>query len=253
MMRLQGKAAIVTGAAAGQGKRVAAAYAAEGARVFLVDLDALQVAAAAEELRSLGGDTVSFAGDVAFEEPWVDLMTLVDESCGQLDVLYNNAALFSPSDGPVSQLDASIWDRVMAVNARGVFLGCKHGAPLMERSGGGSIINIASIRATLGSSKAHDAYAASKGAVVALTMSMAVHLAPAQIRVNAISPGTILTAMAPLPDEAAIAQRLARYPLGRFGTTDDIVGAAVLLASDESSWITGVNLAIDGGTSAYYV
>jgi cyclopentanol dehydrogenase len=150
-------------------------------------------------------------------------------------------------------LSVDTWDRVFAVNARGVFLGCKHAVPLMHDSDGGSIINIASIRAWLGTSRAQDAYAATKGAVVALTRSLAVHLAPRQIRANTISPGTVLTAMAPLPDEAAVAQRLARYPLGRFGETPDVVGAAVFLASDESRWVTGADLRVDGGTSVFYV
>jgi NAD(P)-dependent dehydrogenase (short-subunit alcohol dehydrogenase family) len=150
-------------------------------------------------------------------------------------------------------IDVDVWDRVFAVNARGVFLGCKHAAPLMAAGTGGSIVNIASIRAWLGTSVAQDAYAATKGAVIALTRSLSTHLAPRQIRANTICPGTILTAMAPLLDEQAVAQRLARYPLGRFGTTTDVVGAAVFLASDESRWITGVELPVDGGTSVFYV
>lgn len=252
-MRLAGKAAIVTGASTGQGLAVAEAFAREGAGVLLVDLNQQAGEDAAEVIRHQGGSAMFVRADVSREEDWVEAVRAAREKFDRLDVLYNNAALFSDSDGPVTDLPADIWDRVLAVNARGVFLGCKHSVPLIAESGGGSIINIASIRAWLGTSRAQDAYAASKGAVVALTRSMAVHLAVQQIRVNTICPGTILTDMAPLPDASAVAQRLARYPLGRLGTTDDVTGAAVFLASDESRWITGVELPIDGGTSAFYV
>jgi NAD(P)-dependent dehydrogenase (short-subunit alcohol dehydrogenase family) len=252
-VRLRGKAAIVTGAAAGQGQAVAGAFAAEGAEVLLLDVDEDAGEAAAEMIRKDGGTALFRRVDVSSEDDWVGALGVARDRFGRLDVLYNNAALFAGADGPVTELGIEIWDRVFAVNARGVFLGCKHSVPLMADMGGGSIINIASIRAWLGTSRAQDAYAASKGAVVALTRSLAVHLASRQIRANTICPGTILTSMAPLPDEAAVAQRLARYPLGRFGTTDDVIGAAVFLASDEAQWITGTDLVIDGGTSVYYV
>jgi len=252
-MRLASKVAVITGAAAGQGRAVAETFAAEGASVIMLDLDEATGESAAASIRDSGQDATFRRVDVSNEADWIETIEAVRSSFGRLDILYNNAALFSSADGSVMEIDVDVWDRVFAVNARGVFLGCKHAVPLMESGDGGSIINIASIRAWLGTSSAQDAYAATKGAVVALTRSLSVHLAPRQIRANTISPGTILTAMAPLPDDEAVAQRLARYPLGRFGTTNDVVGAAVFLASDESRWITGIELPVDGGTSVFYV
>ena len=252
-MRLTSKVALITGAAAGQGRAIAEAFAAEGASVIMLDLDETTGEEAAASIRDSGRNATFRRIDVSNEADWVETIEAVRSSFGRLDILYNNAALFSAADGPVMEIGVDVWDLVFAVNARGVFLGCKHAVPLMDSGGGGSIINIASIRAWLGTSTAQDAYAATKGAVVALTRSLAVHLAPRQIRANTICPGTILTAMAPLADGEAVAQRLARYPLGRFGTTNDVVGAAVFLASDESRWITGVELPVDGGTSAFYV
>jgi len=252
-MRLASKVAVITGAAAGQGRAVAETFAAEGASVIMLDTDETTGESAAASIRDSGGDATFRRVDVSNEADWIETIEAVRSSFDRLDILYNNAALFSPADGPVTEIDIDVWDRVFAVNVRGVFLGCKHAVPLMERGDGGSIVNIASIRAWLGTSTAQDAYAATKGAVVALTRSLAVHLAPRQIRANTICPGTILTAMAPLPDAEAVAQRLARYPLGRFGTTTDVIGAAVFLASDESRWITGIELPVDGGTSVFYV
>lgn len=251
-MRLEGKVAIVTGAAAGQGRDVAKAFAGEGASIILLDMDEEHGAETAEMIRSDGGVARFFSIDVSSEQDWIRVAASATAEFRRADVLYNNAALFSPDDGPVTEIDVETWDRVFAVNVRGVFLGCKHIVPLMKPDGG-SIVNVASIRAWLGTSKAQDAYAATKGAVVALSHSLAVHLAPSQIRVNTLCPGTILTDMAPLPDDAAVAERLARYPVGRFGLTSDVVGAATFLASDESLWVTGTELIVDGGTSALYV
>lgn len=253
MSRLANKVALVTGGAAGQGCRVAHAFAEAGARVFIIDIDDERGEQTADDLRSAGADAIYQHADISSESDWVSVADVVSTRFGRVDVLYNNAALFTERDGPVTELDVETWDRVFAVNVRGIYLGCKHTVPLMAEAAGGSIINVSSIRAWLGTSIAQDAYAATKGAVLALSRSMAVHLAPQQIRVNSICPGTIQTEMAPIADPAAATERLARYPLGRFGTTEDVVGAAVFLASDESAWITGTELPVDGGTSAFYV
>ena len=253
MHRLAGAIAIVTGAGSGQGRAVAEAYAAQGAKVMVVDIDVESAEQTAKTIQGAGGTASFHRSDVSIESDWASTLGVTRQTFGGVDVLYNNAALFSPDDGPVTELSVEVWDRVQAVNVRSVFLGCKHAVPMMRERGGGSIINVASIRAHLGTLRAQDAYAASKGAVVALTRSLAIHLAVDRIRVNAISPGTILTPMAPLADEVVAAQRLARYPLGRFGETADITGAALYFASSDSLWTTGTELLVDGGTSAFYV
>lgn len=253
MSRMDGKVAVVTGSAAGQGAGVARAFAAEGASVAVFDLDEHGGADTVRAINEVGGAAILVVGDVSDERAWSAAVHQVTAEFGDIDVLYHNAALFSPHDGSVVDIQPEVWDRVMAVNVRSVYLGCRAIVPSMIRSGGGSIVAVASIRAHLGTSIPQDAYAASKGAVVALVRSLAVHLAPHGIRANVISPGTILTGMAPVADEDAAAIRLARYPMGRFGTVDDVIGAAIHLASDESRWTTGVELPIDGGTSSFYV
>jgi len=252
-MKLDGAVCVVTGAATGQGRAVAFRFAEEGASVLLLDIDTTRGEQAAEELRIGGYPALFLQCDVTDEANWVEALSTVESEFGTPTVLYNNAAVFLPSDRSVLDMDVETWDRVMAVNVRSIFLGCKHFVPGMIRRGGGSVINVASIRASLGTSVPQDAYAASKGAVVSLTKSLAVEFAPRQVRVNVISPGTILTEMAPVQDPAAAAERLKRYPLGRFGTTDDVASAATYLASSESAWTTGVELIIDGGTSVLYV
>lgn len=252
-MRLAGKTAIVTGAGAGQGAAVAASYAREGAAVVLADLDDEGGRRTASSIRDAGGSCEFLQGDIAEEETWRRLVSLAHQLGDGVDVVYHNAALFSPGDTSAAEIDLDLWDEVMRVNVRSIVVGSRATVDEMRRRGGGSIIAVASIRAHLGTTRPQDAYAASKGAVVALCRSMAVHLASDQIRVNVISPGTIMTAMAPIADEAAAAERLARYPLARFGTVDDVTGAALYLASDESRWTTGTELPVDGGTSVFYV
>lgn len=253
MNRLEGKVAIVTGGGAGQGAAVARTFADEGAAVVVLDMDRRGGEATVTAILETGGRAIFVEGDVSDEATWDLVVGEATSAFDEIDVVYHNAALFSPEDGSVVDVEPALWDRVMAVNARSVYLGCRAVVPSMIRRGGGSIIAVASIRAHLGTSVPQDAYAASKGAIVALIRSLAVHLAPHGIRANVISPGTIRTVMAPVADEAAAAVRLSRYPLGRFGDVDDVTGAAVHLASDESSWTTGIELLIDGGTSAFYV
>jgi NAD(P)-dependent dehydrogenase (short-subunit alcohol dehydrogenase family) len=174
---------------------------------------------------------------------------------GHVDVLYNNAGVMPEPDHSVIDTDVATWDTVMAVNVRGVFLGCKYAIPQMLEQGSGSIINISSFVAILGCSVPQDAYTASKGAVLSLTRSLAVQFGPRGVRSNAICPGPIETPLLMdwlLKDEAAKQLRLARNPTGRFGKPDEIVNAAIYLASDESRWTNGASFVIDGGISVNY-
>ena len=181
------------------------------------------------------------------------IRTAVDRF-GSLNVLYNNAGVFDQADESVLTMSEQIWDRTMAINVRGLALCCKHGIPELIRAGGGSVINIASFVALVGSSVPQDAYTASKGAVIALTKSLAVQFGPKGVRANAICPGPIETPLMRdlLSDEKKKRVRLNRIPLGRFGHAEDIVYAGVYLASDESTWTTGATLVIDGGITSNY-
>ena len=182
-------------------------------------------------------------------------MTGVVARYGQIDVLYNNAGVMPEGDHSVLDTSVEVWDRVMAVNVRGVFLGCKYAIPAMAAGGGGSIINIASFVAILGCSEPQDAYTASKGAVLSLTRSLAVQFGPKGIRTNAICPGPVETPLLMdwlVKDEEAKRIRLARNPSGRFGKPEEIVHMAVYLASDESRWTNGASLVVDGGITVNY-
>jgi NAD(P)-dependent dehydrogenase (short-subunit alcohol dehydrogenase family) len=174
---------------------------------------------------------------------------------GRVDVLYNNAGIMPAADHSVIDTDVATWDKVMAVNVRGVFLGCKYAIPRMVEQGSGSVINIASFVALLGCSVPQDAYTASKGAILSLTRSLAVQFGPNGVRSNAICPGPVETPLLLdwlVKDEDAKRIRLARNPTGRFGKPEEIVALAVYLASDESRWTNGASLVIDGGISVNY-
>ena len=173
---------------------------------------------------------------------------------GSLDVLYNNAGIFPDEDGAVTDMDEKVFQHVIDVNLKGVALCCKSGIPAMIESGGGSIVNVASFVALLGCTIPQDAYTASKGAVLSLTRSLAVQYGPQNVRANAICPGPIETPLLRelLKDEEARQKRLSRIPLGRFGRPEDIVNAALYLASDESAWTTGTTFVVDGGISVNY-
>lgn len=176
-------------------------------------------------------------------------------SFGRLDCLYNNAGIFPQEDHSVIDTAPEVWDRVLAVNVKGVYLGCRYGIPAMIDSGGGSVINTASFVALVGCSVPQDAYTASKGAVIALTRSLAVQFAPRGVRSNAICPGPIETPLLQawlLTDPEAKAVRLARNPSGRFGRPEDIANLALHLASDESSWTNGAVIVVDGGITSNY-
>jgi NAD(P)-dependent dehydrogenase (short-subunit alcohol dehydrogenase family) len=254
-VRLQDKVTIITGAGGGMGRTAARMFAAEGARVVCVDVTEEMAESAAAEARAAGGEATSVAGDVSKED---DARRMVDHAVatfGRVDALYNNAGIMPAADHSVIDTDVETWDKVMAVNVRGVFLGCKYAIPKMVEQGAGSIINVASFVAILGCSVPQDAYTASKGAVLSLTRSLAVQFAPQGVRTNAISPGPIETPLLMdwlVKDEEAKRIRLARNPTGRFGKPEEIVHVAVYLASDESRWTNGANLVIDGGITVNY-
>jgi NAD(P)-dependent dehydrogenase (short-subunit alcohol dehydrogenase family) len=254
-MRLEGKVTIVTGGGSGMGRVAAELFAREGARVVVADFVEEAGAAAVDAVRQAGGEATFVKTDVANEDDARGMVRHAVATFGRVDALYNNAGVMPEADHSVVDTDVATWDRVMAVNVRGVFLGCKYAIPQMLEQGSGSIINIASFVAILGCSVPQDAYTASKGAVLALTRSLAVQFAGQGVRSNSISPGPIETPLLMdwlLKDEAAKQLRLARNPTGRFGRPEEIVNAGIYLASDESRWTNGANFVIDGGITVNY-
>ena len=253
--RLTGKVALITGAGSGMGRVAALRFAHEGARVVATDVDET----AGQETEALArADSLEvryLRADVSRDADCRAMVQFAEDTYGKLDILYNNAGIFPEADHSVIDTDEAVWDRVLAVNVKGVYLACKYGIPAMQRAGGGSIINIASFVALLGCSVPQDAYTASKGAVISLTRSLAVQFAPQGIRTNAICPGPIETPLLMswlLTDPEAKALRLARNPTGRFGRPEDIVNLALYLASDESAWTNGAIISADGGITANY-
>jgi len=254
-MRLEGKVAVITGAGSGMGRVAAQMFGAEGAKVVVAEFAADAGEETVRQVIDAGGDASFVKTDVSRED---DARAMVDhavEQFGRIDVLYNNAGIMPEADHSVTDTDVAVWDQVMAVNLRGVFLGCKYAIPRMVEQGSGSVINISSFVAILGCSVPQDAYTASKGAVLSLTRSLAVQFGPKGVRSNAICPGPIETPLLMdwlLRDEAAKQLRLARNPTGRFGKPEEIVNAAIYLASDESRWTNGAHFVIDGGISVNY-
>ncbi|HEV2439817.1 MAG TPA: glucose 1-dehydrogenase [bacterium] len=254
-MRLDGKVVLITGAGSGMGRLAAQVFAREGARAVLADVSQDAGEAAAAEVARAGGEAVFVPADVSRER---DVQTLVRrgiEAFGRLDVLYNNAGIFPADDGSVVDVTEEVWDRVMAVNLKGIYLCCKHALPELLRAGGGSIVNVASFVALVGCTVPQDAYTASKGGVIALTKSLAVQFGPKHVRTNAIAPGPIETPLLMswlLTNPAEKKKRLDRIPAGRFGHPEDIVNMALYLASDEAAWVNGAVMVVDGGITSNY-
>jgi NAD(P)-dependent dehydrogenase (short-subunit alcohol dehydrogenase family) len=243
--RLEGKVCVVTGSASGIGAESARLFAAEGAKVVGIDLDAS---------RAVG--TLTIAADVSDEEGVRGALLTAREELGRIDVLMNNAGINPTDDGSVVETTLESWQRVQDVNLRSVFLCCKHGIPHMLEGGGGSIINVASFVALMGAAVSQGSYTASKGAVLALSRELGVEFADRGIRVNALCPGPVNTPLlkelfAKDPERAA--KRLVHIPMGRFGEPEEIAKSALFLASEDSSFITASAFLVDGGLSAAYL
>jgi NAD(P)-dependent dehydrogenase (short-subunit alcohol dehydrogenase family) len=254
-MRLEDKVSIITGGGGGMGRVAALMFAAQGAKVVVAEYSEAAGAETVDGVRAAGGEATFVKVDVSKES---DAKAMIDHAVttyGRLDALYNNAGIMPEADHSVVDTSVEDWDQVMAVNVRGVFLGCKYAIPKMVEQGSGSIINISSFVALMGCSNPQDAYTASKGAVLALTKSLAVQFAPKGVRTNAICPGPVETPLLMdwlVKDEDAKRIRLARNPTGRFGKPEEIVYMAMYLASDESRWTNGAAMVVDGGITVNY-
>lgn len=256
-MRLAGKTALITGAGSGIGRQTALLFASEGADVVVVDIDTEAAAATVAAIQELEvtGETFAIEANVAVAADCERMVDVTEQRCGHLHVLFNNAGISHIDDGNATQTEEQVWDLTMAVNLKGVFLGCKYGIPALQRAGGGSVINTASFVALLGAATPQIAYTASKGGVLALSRELAVVHARENIRVNALCPGPLRTEllMKYLDSDQKKNRRLVHVPIGRFGEADEIAKAVLFLASDESSFVTGASFVVDGGITSAYV
>jgi NAD(P)-dependent dehydrogenase (short-subunit alcohol dehydrogenase family) len=253
--QLEGRRALITGAGGAIGRASALWFAREGAAVAALDFRADAAEETARLVREQGGTAAAVAADVAAEEQVRRAVGEAVEALGGLDLLFSNAGIMPHQDVSLMDADLDLWRTIMGTNLHGTMLCAKHAVPHITAAGGGSIVNMSSFLTVLGCSIPQDAYAASKGAISSLTRSMAVQFGPRGIRVNALAPGPILTPHVEqfFPDPQARAVRLARVPLGRFGTPDDAAGLACFLASDAASWLTGQVVVLDGGISSNYL
>jgi len=253
MNRLSGKVALITGAASGLGRTAAELFASEGAKVVVADLaDGDEVISAID---ATGGEATYVRCDVTDSDSVAAAVEHAREEYGALHVLYNNAGVMLADDDGPETTPLSTYERTMDINVKGVLLGCRYALPLILASGGGSIVNVASFVAHMGAATPQVAYTASKGAVLAMTREIAVIYARRGVRANALCPGPIMTPLLAkfLSDDAKRERRLVHIPMGRFGEPHEIAHGALFLASDESSWMTGQSLVIDGGITAAYV
>lgn len=255
MARLENKVVLITGGGSGIGKASALLFAREGARVVVVDLRKDAAATTENEIRDSGGQASSFAADVSRAADAEGMIRHAEQTFGRLDVVFNNAGVFHPADESVTTTPEDIWDMVIDVNLKGVFLGCKYAIPALLRAGGGSIINTASFVAVMGAAVPQIAYTASKGGVLAMTREIAVEYARQNIRANALCPGPVETPLLAelLADPARRQRRLVHIPPGRFARAEEMANAALFLASDESSFVNGSTFLVDGGITAAYI
>ncbi|NOT31660.1 MAG: glucose 1-dehydrogenase [Planctomycetes bacterium] len=254
-MRLKDKVALITGAGGGIGGESALLFSAEGAAVLVADVNEAGGQETVARVKAAGGRALFVRADVSKDADCARMVAECERIFGRLDVLFNNAGIMDSADDDAVNTSEAVWERTMAINLKGVFLGCKHGIPALKRAGGGSVINVASFVAHLGAATPQLAYTASKGGVLAMTRELAVIHARQNIRVNALSPGPLKTEllMKFLDTEAKRQRRLVHIPMGRFGEAKEMAKAALFLASDDSSYMTGASLLVDGGITAAYV
>src|SRR4030088_987169 len=252
MGRLDGKVAVITGAASGIGREAAILFSGEGARVCVADMGVEAGEKTAAEYR----DAFFFKADVSDPKSVQAMYAETVKRYGRIDVLYNNAGIMPPDDDSILTTEPDAWDRVQAVNAKGVYLCCKYGIPHLLEAGGGSVINVASFVALVGAATSQISYTASKGAVLSMSKELGVQFARQGVRVNALCPGPVET---PLllriwsETPGAAERRLRHGPMGRMAKPREIVNAALFLASDESSYVNAARFLVDGGLTAAYV
>jgi len=252
-MKLKNKVALITGAGSGIGRATAILFAKEGAKVVVADIAKEAAEETVKLIKEAGGDAIFALADVTKASDVQKMIETAVNHYGRIDILFNNAGVNIMA--PISETSEELWDKIISINLKGVFLGCKYAAPVMIKQGGGVIINTASTFAFVGALN-FSAYCASKGGVAAFTRALALELAPYKIRVNCICPGTIETPLvrqiwekSGKPEEMR-ESRLKLHPIGRLGKPEDVANAALFLASDDSSFITGTALFVDGGYTA---
>ena len=254
-MRLENKVALITGASSGIGRETAHLFAKEGAKVVVVDVNDAAGQETVNMITQTGCEAVYVHADVSKAADTENMVRMAEQTYGKLNILFNNAGIMLGDDDNAMTTEESVWDLTMSVNLKGVFLGCKFGIPALRRAGGGSIINTASFVALLGAATPQIAYTASKGGVLAMTRELAMIHARESIRVNALCPGPLRTEllMKFLNTDEKRQRRLVHIPMGRFGEAKEMAFAALYLASDESSYVTGTEFLVDGGITAAYV
>jgi len=254
-VRLENKVALITGGGSGIGREASLLFAREGAAVVIADVADDAGRKTVDQIKSQGGRASYVHADVSSSTDSEAMIAHTEREFGGLNVLFNNAGIMNSADDDAISTSEDTWELTMRINARGVFLGCKFGVPALRRAGGGSIINTASFVAKVGAATPQIAYTASKGAVLSMTRELAVIHARENIRVNALCPGPLKTPllMSFLDTDAKRNRRLVHVPMGRFGEPAEIAKAALFLASDDSSYMTGAELLVDGGLTAAYV
>jgi NAD(P)-dependent dehydrogenase (short-subunit alcohol dehydrogenase family) len=254
-MRLKDKVAIITGASNGIGRETALLFAQEGAKVVAVDIADEAGEAVVAEIKEQGGEAVYVHADISKAADCENMVKVTEETYGKLNILFNNAGIMHNDDGNAMQTTEDVWDLTMNINLKGVFFGCKYGIPALQRAGGGSVINTASFVALVGAATPQLAYTTSKGGVLAMTRELATIHARENIRVNALCPGPLRTEllMKFLNTEEKKQRRLVHVPMGRFGEAEEMAKAALFLASDDSSYVTGSEFVVDGGITSAYV
>lgn len=254
-MRLKDQVALITGGASGIGRETARLFAAEGAAVVVADVTDEAGRETAEAIGAEGGQASFVHADVSNDADCAAMVAAAEERFGKLTVLFNNAGVMFGDDGDSQSTSDETWQRTIDINLKGVFLGCRHGIPALRRAGGGAVINTASFVALMGAATPQIAYTASKGGVLAMTRELAIVHAREGIRVNALCPGPLRTKllMDYLDTDEKRERRLVHIPMGRFGEAREMAQAALFLASDESSYMSGAEFVVDGGITKAYV